>query len=133
MSSLGMIISATVQLSLMIALVAFSFHQIRMDTGHKGMVATAYLTTLPIVLVTLFICTGGFLEKALSPDQIENIGIVATATMLVVTLVSCIAALVCLTRKIKGWRVAFALQSVAAIYLALILSYVAMGKPFTSQ
>jgi len=133
MTSLSLTISAIVQLGLLGAIVTYSFRQIRKRGGHTAIVVTAYLTTLPIVSATIFICAGGFLEKVVSGDRMEDTGVVATAAMVLVTLVSGAAALVCLLRKIKGWTLVFVLQSVAALYLTLILTYVAMGKPFIAR
>jgi hypothetical protein len=133
MSSLFLVVSAIVQLGLVGAIVTYSFQRIRRRGGHKAIIATAYVTTVAIVVGTLFICSGGFIEKFVSRGRMQDIGVVATVAMVVAATACGSTALVCLIRRIQGWRVVFVLQSVTALYLALILTYVAMGKPFSAR
>jgi hypothetical protein len=83
------------------------------------------------VLVILFICSGAFLERRLTRDQIEDAGVIATIAMACSALVAGCAALVCLVRKSAGWPLVFVLQTSLCLYLGLTTVYVAMGKPFS--
>ncbi|HKV80280.1 MAG TPA: hypothetical protein VJP02_19180 [Candidatus Sulfotelmatobacter sp.] len=130
MSPLSLTVSAIVQLGLMGAIIAFSFRQIIKSQAHCALVAIAYVTTLALVAGTLFICAGAFLEKLISPDRMEDIGVVGTVVTFTTGLVCGGTSLVSFLRSIRGWRLTFLLQALAAFYLALILLYVAMGKPF---
>lgn len=130
MSPLSLAISAIVQLALMGAIIAYTFRQITKWRGHWALVAIAYVTTLALVAGTLFICAGAFLEKLVSRDRMEDIGVVGTVAAFITALVCGGTGLVSFLRSIRGWRLVFLVQALAASYLALILLYVAMGKPF---
>jgi hypothetical protein len=130
MNPLSLAVSAIVQLSLMGAIIAYSIRQIIKWRGHRAVVAIASVTTVALMAGTLFICAGAFLERLVSQDRMEDIGVVGTVVTLITSLVCGGTALVCLLRGIRGWRLIFGLQALAAFYLALILLYVAMGKPF---
>jgi len=133
MNPLFFAVSAIVQLGLMGTIIAYSFRQIMKCRGHRAVVAIAYVTTVSLVAGTLFICAGAFLEKLVSRDRMEDIGVVGTVVTLITSLVCGVTALVCLLRSIRGWRMVFVLQALATLYLTLILSYVAMGKPFLAR
>jgi len=130
MSPLLLAVSAIVQLGLMGAIIAYSFRQIIKCRGHGTLVAIAYVTTVALVAGTLFICAGAFLEKLVSRDRMEDIGVVGTVVTFITGLVCGGTGLASFLRSIRGWRLVFLLQALAAFYLALILLYVAMGKPF---
>lgn len=130
MNPLFFAISAIVQLGVIGTIIVYSFRQITKRRGHRAVVAIAYVTTLALVAGTLVICAGVLLEKLISSDTMENIGVVGTVVALITSLVCGATALVCLLRGIRGWRLVFVLQALAAFHLALILLYVAMGKPF---
>ena len=130
MNPLFFAVSAVVQLGLMGTLIAYSFRQVIKCRGHRAVVAIAYATTVALVAGTLFICAGVFLEKLVSIDRMEDIGVVETVVTVITSIVCAGTALVCLLRGIRGWRLVFVLQALAEFYLALIWLYVAMGKPF---
>jgi hypothetical protein len=130
MNKLSLVLGAGLQLGIVTAVVIYSCRQMKKLGKLNLTTVGCSLSTAALVLVTLFICSGAFLERRLTRDQIEDAGVIATITMACSAVVAGCAALVCLLRKSAGWRLLFILQTPLCLYLGLITMYVAMGKPF---
>lgn len=130
MHNLLPVASAVLQLGLVGVIVAYSFYQIRRQGNYSVLAIMAGIGGLAILLAVLFFCSGILIQRLVSDDRLTDLGVVATATMIAVFLLSSCTSLVCLFRRTKRWRSVFLLQALASLYLAMLLSYVAMGKPF---
>jgi hypothetical protein len=133
MDKLSFVLSACLQLGVVAAVVIYSCRQMKRFGKLTLTTVICSLCAVALVLVTLFICSGAYLERQLTRDQIEDAGVIATITMACAALMAGCAAVVCLLRKSAGWRLVFILQTPLCLYLGLITMYVAMGKPFSAS
>jgi len=110
--------------ALPIAVLAFTFYQLRKMGGRNGLTAIAALCTVILVATTIFVAVGvvsGGKEFTIGHLKLAQTALALALTALGAGIISAITMLACMLRRKRGWVTIFALMTAVFLLQCLFL------------